>query len=102
MDLIIYYRVMAILAEMGQKWPVSLIDDFDPEFSIKNFGPHRLYDFHIELRNDVDQRDFALDFCDAMDAHNKITAVKADFVAMDVYPGPVPNWSTVYLTVSAI
>ena len=41
MDLVIYHRVAMILAEMGLHGPISLIEDFDPDFSIKNCGPHR-------------------------------------------------------------
>ena len=54
MDLVIYHRVAMILAEMGLHGPISLIEDFDPDFSIKNCGPHRLYEFHLEIRDDVD------------------------------------------------
>lgn len=36
MDQVIYYRVAMILAEMGLHGPVSLIEDFDPHYCIKN------------------------------------------------------------------
>lgn len=102
MDKVIFYRVMAILAELGLSSPISLIDDFDPEHCIKNYGPHRLYDFHLEARDDVDTTDLVADFCVAMDRYNKISPVKADFYEANEYPGPVKNWHTVYLTVATI
>lgn len=102
MDLVIYHRVMSILAEMGLFSPISLIDDFDPEYCIKNFGPHRLYEFQLESRDDTDTTDFVADFCSTMDEYNKISTVKADFYELNEYPGPVPNYHTVYLTVTTI
>lgn len=102
MDLVIYHRVMSILAEMGLSSPISLIDDFDPIFSIKNVSEHRLYEFHLEIRDDVDTTDLAADFCIALEDHNKISSIKADFYELNEYPGPVPNCSEVYLTVATI
>lgn len=102
MDLVIYHRVMSILAEMGLFSPISLIDDFDPVFSIKNYGPHRLYEFHLEIRDDVDLGKFVEDLCAELDQYNKISTVKADFVAIEDYPGIAANWTTVYLTVATI
>lgn len=102
MDKVIYHRAMSILAEMGLFSPISLVNDFDPVFSIKNYGPHRLYDFHLEVRDDVDTTDFVVDFCAAMGEYNKISTIKADFYELNEYPGPVPNCHTVYLTVATI
>lgn len=102
MDKVIYHRVLALLVELGLSSPISLIDDFDPVFSIKNYGPHRLYDFHLEVRDDVDTTDLAVAFSESMAAYNKISSVKADFYEANEYPGPVKNWHTVYLTVTTI
>lgn len=102
MDLVIYHRVMAILAEMGLSSPISLIDDFDPQYSIKNHGPHRLFDFHLEIRDDVDPHEFVSSFRAAMATHNSISIVKADFYEANDYPAPVKNWRTVYLTIATI
>lgn len=99
---IIFLRVCLIIAEMGLKWPVSLINDFDPRFCIKNYGPHRTYQFHLEIRDDVDTTDFAVEFCSGMAACNRASPVKADFRGLSEYPGPVKNWHTVYLTVETI
>lgn len=100
MDRVIYYRVMSILAEMGLNLPICAVDDFDRQYCIKNFGPHRLYEFHLEIRSDVDTTDFAADLCAVLDEYNKISTIKADFVSISEYPGPAKNWSTVYLTVA--
>lgn len=102
MDLVIYHRVLALLAEMGLFSPISIIDDFDPVFSIKNYGPHRLYEFHLEIRDDEDIANLAADFCVALENHNKISNIKVDFYEANAYPGPVKNWTTVYLTVATI
>lgn len=102
MDKVIYHRVHMILAEMGLDRPVSVVDDFDPQYCIKNFGPHRLYEFQLEVRDDVDTTDFVVDFCAAMGEYNKISTIKADFYELNEYPGPVPNCHTVYLTVTTI
>jgi len=87
---------------MGLFWPISLVDDFDPEFCIKNQGPHCLYEFHLEIRDDVDLSDFIVEFCAVLEQYNKISSIKADFYEANEYPGPVKNWHTVYLTVTTI
>lgn len=102
MNGVLYHRVMSVLVEMGQKWPVSPIEDFDPQYCTHQIGEHLLYDFHLEIRDDVDIADFVVDFCAAMSAYNKISSVKADFYEANEYPGPVKNWHTVYLTVATI
>lgn len=103
MDLVIFYRVMSILAELGLNLPVSVVDDFDANFCIRDIGPHRLYsDFHLEVRDDVDTTDLAVAFSESMAAYNKISSVKADFYELNEYPGSAPNWHTVYLTVTTI
>lgn len=102
MDLVIFYRVMSILAELGLNLPVSVVDDYDPDYSTRDFGPHRTYDFHLEVRDDVDTTDLAVAFSESMAAYNKISSVKADFYEANEYPGPVKNWHTVYLTVTTI
>lgn len=93
---------MAILAELGLSSPVSVVDDFDPQYSIKNYGPHRLYEFNLEIRDDLDTTDFVVDFCAAMGEYNKISTIKADFYELNEYPGSVKNWTTVYLTVATV
>lgn len=102
MDQVIRHRVAMILAEMGLKRPISLIEDFDPDFSIKNCGPFRLFEFHLEIRDDVDPHEFITAFRAAMEAHNRSSSIRADFHDATDYPGPVKNWSTVYLTVATI
>lgn len=102
MDQVIQYRVMAIISEMGLHGPISLIENFDPKFSIKNCGPHRLYEFCLSVRDDVDPSEFIANFCNAMDKYNKSSPVKAAFYEANEYPGPEKNWSTVYLTVATI
>lgn len=102
MDLVIYHRVAMILAEMGLHGPISLIEDFNPDFSIKNCGPHRLYEFQVEIRDDVDPDNFIREFCTAMQQYNERSSVKADFYDAVDYSSPVKNWSTVYLTVTTI
>jgi len=101
-DRVIIHRVSMILAEMGQKWPVSLVDDFDPDYCIKDYGPHRLYEFRLEIRDDVDLSDFVVSFCTVMEQYNKVSNIKSDFYEANEYPGPVKNWHTVYLTVTTI
>lgn len=103
LDMAIYYRVRMILAELELIYPVSVVDDYDPDYSTRDIGPHRLYrDFHLEARDDVDTTDLVANFCVAMDRYNKISPVKADFYEANEYPGPVKNWHTVYLTVATI
>lgn len=102
MDWVIYHRVLAILAEVGLTSPISHIEDFDPDFSIKNIGPHRLYEFHLEIRDDVDLTDFVADFSAIMTAYNKISNIKVDFYEANEYPGPIKNWHTAYLTVTSV
>lgn len=102
MDQVIHHRVLAILTEMGLNRPVSYIEDFDPNYCCKNTGPHRLYEFHLEIRDDVDLTDFVADFSTIMTAYNKISNIKADFYEANEYPGPMKNWHTVYLTVTSV
>ncbi len=102
MDRAIQYRVAAIISEMGRSRPVSLVDDFDPRYCIKNFGPYRLYEFHLEIQESVDFMDFLADFCEFMDQYNALSKIKADFYEANKYPGPAKNWATVYLTVATI
>lgn len=101
-DQIIFFRVYMILAEMGLNRPISVVDDFDPEFCIKQYYANRLYEFHLEIRDDEDLGGFVEDLCAELDQYNKISTVKADFVAIEDYPGSVKNWTTVYLTVATI
>lgn len=102
MDQVIRHRVAMILAEMGLHSPISLIEDFAPQYSIKNCGPFRLYEFHLEIRDDVDLHEFITIFRAAMETHNGNSSIKANFYDVMDYPGPVKNWSTVYLTVATI
>ena len=102
MDQVIRYRVMAIISEMGISSPISLIDDFDERFSIKNFGEFRLYEFHLEIRDDVDIDDFEVAFSEILADYNEISSIKIAYIQVNRYPGPVKNWSTVYLTVAVI
>lgn len=102
MDRVVQYRVMSIILGMGLHSPVSLVDDFDPDFSIKNCGLYRLYEFHLEIREDVDLEDFITDFCNLMHQYNAISYVKTDLYEATEYPGPAKNWITVYLTVAVI
>ena len=102
MDQVIQHRVMSIIAEMGLQSPISLVEDFNPDFSIKNIGPHRLYEFHLEIRDDVDPDEFITAFCAAINECNNRSNIKAAFYGANEYPGPVKNWTTVYLTVAAI
>lgn len=102
MDRVIYYRVMSILAEMGRLSPICAVDDFDPQDCIRNSGPYRFYDFHLEVRADIDLSELAVKFCDALEAHNRISVIKADFVELQAYPGRIKNSQSVYLTVATI
>lgn len=102
MDQVIYYRVAMILAEMGISSPISLVDNFDPRYCIKNLGPHRLYEFCLEMRDDISPDAFIADFFAAMDNYNKSSPVKAAFYGANEYPGPAKNWHTAYLTVAVI
>lgn len=102
MDKVIIFRVMLILSEMGLHSPISLIEDISPEFSFKDVGPHRLYTFQLQIRDDVRPDKFLADFCIAMQQYNERSSVKADFYDATDYPGPIKNWSTVYLTVTTI
>lgn len=102
MDQVIQHRVMSIIAEMGLQSPIFLIEDFDPRFCIKKIGEHKLYEFHLENRDDVNPGEFIAAFRAALDEYNKTSIVKAAFYGANEYPGPVANWTTVYLTVAAI
>lgn len=102
MDEIIIFRVMLILSEMGLCSPISLIEDFNPDFSIKNCGPHRLYEFHLEIRDDVDPDNFIREFCTAMQQYNERSSVKADFYDAVDYAAPMKNWRSVYLIVTTV
>ena len=102
MDQVIYHRVGMILAEMGLFSPISLIEDFDPDVSIKNYGPHRLYEFHLEIRDDVDPDNFIREFCTAMQEFNKTSSVKADYYDAADYAAPMKNWRSVYLIVTTV
>lgn len=99
-DSIIYYRVFQILTEMGLKWPVSLLEDFDVQED--EDGSHRLYSFRLLMRDDVDTVDFVTEFCAVMAAQNKISQVKADFHGLTELPGPVKNAHMGFLTVTDI
>lgn len=89
---VIFYRTLAIITEIGLQNPISLIDDFDEQFSIKNIGEHLLLEFHLEIRDDVDEMEFANEFGEAMRHYNRISSIKADFYDIVGYPGPVKNW----------
>lgn len=102
MDQVIQHRVCMLLAEMGLQSPISLVDDFDPRDSIKNYGPHRLYEFHLKIRDDVDPDEFITAFRAALDECNNRSNIKAAFYGANEYPGPVKNWTTVYLTVTSV
>lgn len=93
---------MLILSEMGLCSPISLIEDFNPDFSIKNCGPHRLYEFHLEIRDDVDPDNFIREFCTAMQQYNERSSVKADFYDAVDYAAPMKNWRSVYLIVTTV
>ena len=102
MDRVVQYRVSSIIAEMGLFSPVSLIDDFDPDYGIKNMGPHRLYEFHLEIRDDFNSMDFLADFCSVLEKENRTNNIKIDAVEINEYPGPARNWHTAYLTVAVM
>lgn len=102
MDKVIYHRVAVILLEMGLHSPISFIDCFDPGICIRNVEEHRLYEFQVEVRDDVDPDNFIREFCTAMQQYNERSSVKADYYDATDYPGPIKNWSTVYLTVTTI
>ena len=98
MSNIVFLRVALIVSEMGLYWPVSLLEYFD----VQEDGPHRLYSFRLLMRDDVDTTDFAVEFHEAMEHHNKISPVKADFHELTECPGPVKNAHIASLTVTAI
>ena len=102
MNRVVQYRVSSIISEMGLHSPVSLVDDFDPAFSIRNYGLYRLYEFHLEIRDDFDSMDFLMEFCSILEQENKINNIKIDAVEINEYPGPAMNWHTAYLTVAVI
>ena len=102
MDKVIYHRVAVILLEMGLRSPISFIDSFDPGICIRNVEEHRLYEFQVEVRDDVDPENFIEAFRSAMQQYNERSSVKADYYDATDYPGPIKNWSTVYLTVTTI
>lgn len=93
---------MLILSEIGLHSPISLVDNFDYEICIRNVEEHRLYEFQVEVRDDVDPENFIGAFRSAMQQYNERSSVKADFYDATDYPGPIKNWSTVYLTVTTI
>lgn len=101
-DEVIFYRVFAIMTEIGLQNPISLIDDFDEQLSVKRFVDHLLMEFHLEIRDDVDDTEFIKEFRTAMQHYNKISNIKADFYEMIVCPGPTRNCHTAYLTVTTI
>lgn len=102
MEEIIFYRVLALINEIGLQNPVSLVDDFDPDYSIKKNGEHILLEFHLEIRDDVDEAELVKDFRMAMGYYNLISRIKADLYEINDYPGPAKNWHTAYLTVTTI
>lgn len=102
MDRVVQYRVSSIILGMGLHSPVSLVDDFDPDYSIKNIGPIREYNFHLEIRDDYDSMDFMMEFCSILEQENKINNIKIDAVEINEYPGSVKNYHTAYLTVAVI
>lgn len=95
---IIFLRVALIVSEMGLKWPVSLLEYFD----VQDGDLHRLYEFQLLMRDDVDTTDFAVEFHEAMEHHNKISPVKADFHELTECPSPVKNAHIASLTVTTI
>lgn len=102
MDQVVIHRIAAILSEMGLQQPISFLEDFDPAYCIRDFGEHRLFEFHLEVRDDVDPDDFITDFRTAMQRYNEASKVKTDFYGIEEYPGPVKNWHTAYLTVTTV
>lgn len=101
MDNVIYHIVMVILCEIGLKLPISIVDDYDPRYSIRNDGPHRLYTFHVEARDDLSDEQIANSFSVALARYRAVCdAAKPVLLQLDAYPGPHLNWSTVYLTVA--
>ena len=102
MDLVIYHRVAMILAEMGLHSPISFIDCFDPGICIRNVEEHRLYEFQVEVRDDVDPENFIEAFRSAMQQYNERSSVKADFYDAVDYAAPMKNWRSVYLIVTTV
>ena len=102
MDRVVQYRVSSIILGMGLYSPVSLVDDFDPDFSIKDYGLYRLYEFHLELRDDIDSGDFMMEFSSILEQENKINNIKIDAFGINESPGPAKNWHTAYLTVAVM
>ena len=101
-DLIIQYRIFAILSEMGQKWPISLYFDFDPERCIKKYGFHHIYEFSILVRDDLDADKFIREFRSAMEKQNKISAIKSELYGVEEYPAHIKNYSTLYISVTNV
>lgn len=102
MDDVIFHRVAMILAEMGLHDPICLVDDFDPDSCTRNVNESRLYEFHLEIRDDVDTTEFAREFSRCLELHNKISSINASLYEALEYPGTMRNWHTVYVTVIAV
>lgn len=99
MNDVISLRVALILTEMGLKRPISFQME---DCAVIDCGPPRMYQFRLEVRDDVDTVDFILDLCAIMTAHNRISAVHANLCGFYEEPGPVKNWHTAYLTVKVL
>lgn len=102
MDRAIVYRVMSILAEMGLSRPISPYFDFDPQHCCRDYGPHRLYEFAVLVRDDLERDEFVRDFRELLNKYDNISTIKVDFYGITEYPGTLKNFSTIYLTVATV
>lgn len=94
-DHAIIHLALSILYQIALPLPMIPTDDY----SIRDTGPHRLYAFHADVRDDVGNEQLAASVDAALTAYRAISGVKPLLYGIEDYPGPWPNWSSVYITV---
>lgn len=94
-DHAIIHMVLFILYQIALPLPMIPTDDY----SIKDAGPHRLFTFHVNVRDDINSEQLAASVDAALTAYRAISSVKPLLYGIEHYPAPWPNWSSAYITV---
>lgn len=98
-DYVVYHLVLAVLYSISAELPIMPDDSFD-EYSIRNQGEHRIYTFHLSVRDDIGDEELTMIFMMELEQYTKISPVKPIFFDIESYPhSDTDNWSSVYISV---
>lgn len=89
-DHAIIHMVLFILYQI----PIIPTDDY----SIRDTGPHRLYTFHADVRDDMGSEELAATFEAELTKYRAISDIKPLLYEIEEYPGSRTNFYSVYIT----